>query len=474
MINSIKCSKKMFEFGKIKSGKKDGNGRPVKLDEFLITKLITGKDKNFVENDEIMNKIKEITGQKKITKIPVYLLFDEVEKNFKSCRGIWDENNHPICIGDGEIGNYTLEDGTTKEKKCLTCVNNKKDKYGQCTCKFHAWLFVGIEADTAFGHVYVHRTTGINSIMNITNILEYYKQISPNGNIAYIPFELELIPAKQKTGKKFEFQTVTISFNGTPKEFLIKSKEMFELTQRTTSEIDIDFEEDEKEIDFETEFDEEIEFEERKNEEFKTDDEEQTFLYITKSALLTDIQKEHLLNQFRDGTKDILKVAILTENENKKNTKKEKAIENVTKIEQKQVETIKEKTETKKEKDLEEMKLFNDVLDKLEQKSKAAKEKNVNYNKDHMIRNIQTYIKTINYTNPTEFLVNYIEDNYYKYQNIVEEKEEVKEENQYTIEEFKTEIEKNNLSSIWVSRLLKMFEEDQEKAKIKLKEIVGE
>ena len=98
--------------GRISIGKvieKNGKRLPEKDDQFTITSQVQGKDGWLLHplNDELRK------GQEdKLRSIPVRLLFNEPELNFRADYTLFDrQSGRPLCVGNGEACKRVTQDG---------------------------------------------------------------------------------------------------------------------------------------------------------------------------------------------------------------------------------------------------------------------------------------------------------------------------------------------------------------------------
>ena len=174
--------------GRISIGKvieKNGKRLPEKDDQFTITSQVHSKDGWLLHplTDELRK------GQDdKLRSIPVRLLFNEPELNFRADYTLFDrQSGRPLCIGNGEHCKRVTQDGM----QSLPCPSPDACPLAKGgACKPYGRLNVLIGDDDPLGS-FVFRTTGFNSIRTLAARLQYFKAISGN-RLACLPLELRL------------------------------------------------------------------------------------------------------------------------------------------------------------------------------------------------------------------------------------------------------------------------------------------
>jgi hypothetical protein len=174
--------------GRISIGKvieKNGKRLPEKDDQFTITSQVQGKDGWLLHplNDELRK------GQEdKLRNIPVRLLFNEPELNFRADYTLFDrQSGRPICVGNGETCKRVTPDGM----QTLPCPSPDACPLAKGgACKPYGRLNVVIGDEDPLGS-FVFRTTGFNSIRTLAARLHYFQAISGN-RLACLPLELRL------------------------------------------------------------------------------------------------------------------------------------------------------------------------------------------------------------------------------------------------------------------------------------------
>jgi len=174
--------------GRISIGKvieKNGKRLPEKDDQFTITSQVQSRDGWLVHplNDELRQ-----SKDDKLRSIPVRLLFNEPELNFRADYTLFDrQSGRPLCVGNGETCKRVTQDGM----QSLPCPSPDACPLAKGgTCKPYGRLNVVIGDEDPLGS-FVFRTTGFNSIRTLAARLHYFQAISGN-RLACLPLELRL------------------------------------------------------------------------------------------------------------------------------------------------------------------------------------------------------------------------------------------------------------------------------------------
>jgi len=174
--------------GRISIGKvieKNGKRLPEKDDQFTITSQVQGKDGWLLHplNDELRK-----SQEDKLRSIPVRLLFNEPNLNFRADYTLFDrQSGRPLCVGNGETCKRVTQDGM----QSLPCPSPDACPLAKGgACKPYGRLNVLIGNDDPLGS-FVFRTTGFNSIRTLATRLHYFQAISGN-RLACLPLELRL------------------------------------------------------------------------------------------------------------------------------------------------------------------------------------------------------------------------------------------------------------------------------------------
>lgn len=204
---------RLAECGKIKIGnkgevrqKKGGNGTyrlPQKLDHFVVTGMAKDENDDFIPDPTIMS----ILGDKPAV-IPVRLPYDDPSLNFPTSYAHY-ETAACLCRGDGEIA--VTSEGETVECNPETC-----EHYANKKCKATGVLSVMLDDAPRVGGVYKLRTTGWNTINNLTASMEFIRGLT-NGILAGLPLDLTLTPKYTTipgTGKRTVIYMVNLEYRG--------------------------------------------------------------------------------------------------------------------------------------------------------------------------------------------------------------------------------------------------------------------
>ena len=195
--------------GRISIGKvieKNGKRLPEKDDQFTITSQVQGKDGWLLHplNDELRKSQEE-----KLRNIPVRLLFNEPELNFRADYTLFDrQSGRPLCVGDGETCKRVTQEGM----QSLPCPSPDACPLAKGgACKPYGRLNVLIGDDDPLGS-FVFRTTGFNSIRTLAARLHYFQAISGN-RLACLPLELRLRgkSTRQSHGTPIFYVDLTVS-----------------------------------------------------------------------------------------------------------------------------------------------------------------------------------------------------------------------------------------------------------------------
>ena len=174
--------------GRISIGKiveKNGKRLPEKDDQFTLTSQVQSRDGWLLHplNEELRK------GQDgKLRSIPIRLLFNEPDLNFRADYSLFDRTTgRPLCVGNGETCKRVTQDGM-QSLPCPSPDGCSLAKGG--ACKPYGRLNVLIGDDDPLGS-FVFRTTGFNSIRTLAARLHYFQAIS-GSRLACLPLELRL------------------------------------------------------------------------------------------------------------------------------------------------------------------------------------------------------------------------------------------------------------------------------------------
>ncbi|MEB6590629.1 MULTISPECIES: hydrolase or metal-binding protein [Pseudomonas] len=220
--------------GRISIGKvieKNGKRLPEKDDQFTITSQVQSKDGwlSHPLNDELRQ------GQgDKLRNIPVRMLFNEPDLNFRADYTLFDrQSGRPLCVGNGETCKRVTQDGI----QSLPCPSPDACPLAKGrACKPYGRLNVVIGDDDPLGS-FVFRTTGFNSIRTLAARLHYFQAISGN-RLACLPLELRLRgkSTRQSLGTPIFYVDLTVRVGMSMKEALQAACELE--TQRQTAGFD--------------------------------------------------------------------------------------------------------------------------------------------------------------------------------------------------------------------------------------------
>ena len=215
--------------GRISIGKlveKNGKRLPEKDDQFTITSQVQSRDGWLLHplNEELRN------GQDgKLRSIPIRLLFNEPDLNFRADYSLFDRTTgRPLCVGNGETCKRQCEDGI----KTLPCPSPDGCSLAQgSACKPYGRLNVVICADDPLGS-FVFRTTGFNSIRTLAARLQYFQAISGN-RLACLPLDLRLRgkSTRQSHGTPIFYVDITVRNGLSIEDALLAAKQLEETRQ---------------------------------------------------------------------------------------------------------------------------------------------------------------------------------------------------------------------------------------------------
>ena len=208
--------------GRIAIGKvveKNGKRLPEKDDQFTITSQLQSKDGWILHPlDDSLRK--QQAG--KIRSIPIRLLFNEPDLNFRAEYSLFDrQTGRPVCVGNGESCRRRTNDGIAS----LPCPAPEGCQLAQGgACKPYGRLNVLIGDDDPLGS-FIFRTTGFNSIRTLTARLQYFKAISGN-RLSCMPLELKLRgkSTRQSHGSAIFYVDITLRNNQSIEEALAEAK----------------------------------------------------------------------------------------------------------------------------------------------------------------------------------------------------------------------------------------------------------
>ncbi|QQU68182.1 hydrolase or metal-binding protein [Pseudomonas fluorescens] len=220
--------------GRISIGKvveKNGKRLPEKDDQFTITSQVQSRDGWLLHplNDELRQ-----SKEDKLRNIPIRLLFNKPELNFRADYTLFDrQSGRPLCVGNGETCKRTTQDGI----QSLPCPSPDACPLAKGgACKPYGRLNVIIGDEDSLGS-FVFRTTGFNSIRTLAARLHYFQAISGN-RLACLPLELRLRgkSTRQSHGTPIFYVDLTVRNGMDMTEALQKASELD--TQRQAAGFD--------------------------------------------------------------------------------------------------------------------------------------------------------------------------------------------------------------------------------------------
>ncbi|EJF69738.1 hypothetical protein A462_21519 [Pseudomonas sp. Ag1] len=215
--------------GRISIGKvveKNGKRLPEKDDQFTLTSQVQNRDGWLLHplNEELRNG-----KDGKLRSIPIRLLFNEPDLNFRADYNLFERNTgRPLCVGNGETCKRLTKDGI----QSLPCPSPDGCSLAQGNaCKPYGRLNVVIGDDDPLGS-FVFRTTGYNSIRTLAARLHYLQAISGD-RLACLPLELRLRgkSTRQSHGAPIFYVDITVRSGLGMEDALIAAKQLEETRQ---------------------------------------------------------------------------------------------------------------------------------------------------------------------------------------------------------------------------------------------------
>ena len=174
--------------GRISIGKvveRNGKRLPEKDDQFTITTQIQSRD-GWVPHPYDGDLRQKLNGEK-LRSIPVRVLFNDPQLNLRAEYCLFDrKSGRPLCVGNGE----RCRRYAGSQVQSLPCPSPDECELSDGLCKPYGRLNVRIGDDDDLG-TFIFRTTGYNSIRNLTARLHYYRAVSGN-LLACLPLQLRL------------------------------------------------------------------------------------------------------------------------------------------------------------------------------------------------------------------------------------------------------------------------------------------
>ena len=175
--------------GRISIGRlieKNGKRLPEKDDQFTITTQVQQRDGWLLH--PLDRKFREMGEGKKLRLIPVNLLFNSPELNFRAEYTLFDrQSGRPTCSGDGEQCRRLTPNGL-EQLPCPSASYCELAAGGKC--KPYGRLYVSLGGEDSLGS-FILRTTGYNTIRTIMARLRYYQAVSGD-LLACMPLALRL------------------------------------------------------------------------------------------------------------------------------------------------------------------------------------------------------------------------------------------------------------------------------------------
>jgi len=173
---------------------REGKRLPEKDDEFTLTTQVQGLGGWIPHPLDAQLRKAAGTANGKLRAIPVRLLFDDPDLNFRAHYSLFDRaTGRPLCVGNGETARRVAPD-TEEDIRSLPCPAPEGCSFGAGGCKPYARLNVRIDQEDALGDElgsFIFRTTGFNSIRTLAARLRYFQALSGD-HLSALPLELRL------------------------------------------------------------------------------------------------------------------------------------------------------------------------------------------------------------------------------------------------------------------------------------------
>ncbi len=215
--------------GRISIGKvveKNGKRLPVKDDQFTLTSQLQNHG-GWLPHP-LDSELRQAQDGK-IRAIPVRLLFNDPDLNFRAEYSLFDrQSGRPLCVGNGETCRRRTKEGIV-ELACPAPEGCPLANGG--ACKPYGRLNVVVGDDDPLAS-FIFRTTGFNSIRTLTARLQYFKAVSSN-RLSCLPLELRLRgkSTRQSFGTPIFYVDITLRGQQTIEEALLESKHLEEARQ---------------------------------------------------------------------------------------------------------------------------------------------------------------------------------------------------------------------------------------------------
>lgn len=174
--------------GRISIGKvveRNGKRLPEKDDQFTITTQVQSRD-GWIAHPYDGDLRQKLNGEK-LRSIPIQVLFNDPRLNLRAEYCLFDrKSGRPLCVGNGE----RCRRYAGSQLQSLQCPSPDECEFSDGLCKPYGRLNVKIGDDDDLG-TFIFRTTGYNSIRNLTARLHYYHAVSGN-LLACLPLQLRL------------------------------------------------------------------------------------------------------------------------------------------------------------------------------------------------------------------------------------------------------------------------------------------
>lgn len=205
----------------------ENNGRrlPKKSDEFHITSNVQVNGQWAappVPEAKAAQQAKQADANAKLRTIPVRIMFDTPENNFRANYACFNNEGRQICSGNGEKASRRATNGSEE----VECPGHDFCAFGkQNRCKPYGRLIVALESqfekDPLAGFAF--RTTGYNSVNALTFRMQQFAALS-GGSIAGMPCNLVLRAKSTSASKRQAIFYTDIEPRGTLRDAVAEAR----------------------------------------------------------------------------------------------------------------------------------------------------------------------------------------------------------------------------------------------------------
>lgn len=206
---------------------KDGKQLPKKSDEFHVTSNLQQNGQWVVPKG--IEEAQKVEGGKLRT-IPVRVLFDTPDNNFRSGYACFNNDGRQVCAGNGEKASRL----SNKGRQDVECPGHEYCEFGKANrCKPYARLLVGLESmfEKDPLSAFAFRTTGYNSVNALTSRFAQYHALL-DGKIAGLPCNLVLRPKSTAKSRRQPIYYVDLE----PRTSLIEASKVAKAWRKSIEE----------------------------------------------------------------------------------------------------------------------------------------------------------------------------------------------------------------------------------------------